>query len=934
MTSASRFSELRSLFEQVCDLPRDQQREALANATGDTAMIAEVEALLAAETKSLHRAVVPVAALLGDLPETELDVGDRIGVWKLERKLAVGGMGAVYLAERADGHFQQQAAIKFLRGFPSAEALTRLAAERQILAGLQHPHIARLFDGGATPSGQPYLVMEYVEGVPIDRWCADQNLQLVARLRLFRNVCRAVAFAHQRLVVHCDLKPSNVLVRGDGAPVLLDFGIARALDRSREGAPEAFFTPGYASPEQMAGAPVTMASDVYSLGLILFELLTGRRARLDAEDRTVTQLGIAEVKPSDLANVAHCPWHARLAGDLDAIVLRATADRPGLRYATADALAEDIERYLDVRPVAARNQTLWYRYSKLLRRRWPLFAAGAAVVLLSALFTWRLVVARDRALAAEHEAVAQAAAAQQVSDFLVSVFQFANPEKNPQRREITAREVLDEGAKRIGTELAGQPRVRAQLTQVLGRAYWQVGRPNQALELYEESAKLWQSAAVNDPLQAARVLSDLATLQSNNHLTDQAIANAQTSLDLRRARLPEDDLALADSWNTLALTLSGANRFDEALVVYRRALDIRKRIEGPRSVGVANTLHDIALVDLQRHRPEDAVPVYREALAMKREIYGGDRHPDVLSTLENLARALGQSGHTEEAVALHKQAIEGRRALDGADSNHEGINYGELGYTLHDAGRFREAATNYLEAMRILEVAAGKDNPSYALEVNNLASAYDDMGDYAAAEPLFRQSLATRLKTLPPDDPMVSRAQANLARVLMRAGQLDESKVYLEAAFASRLKRVGVNGVEVAQTELMKAEWLRRHGDTQASQALLDELEAKTSKLSASIRAQRLRELARLAASDGKFAEALALYQQVRKLLTDAWGADHSLTASMTLELAATESALGQKQAAQRDFDRAAPVVAANFVDSSPERRQLQQLREALSAAH
>jgi len=230
-------------------------------------------------------------------------------------------------------------------------------------------------------------------------------------------------------------------------------------------------------------------------------------------------------------------------------------------------------------------------------------------------------------------------------------------------------------------------------------------------------------------------------------------------------------------------------------------------------------------------------------------------------------------------------------------------------------------------------VAAGKENPSYALEVNNLASAYDDMGDYAAAEPLFRQSLATRLKTLPPDDPMVTRAQSNLARVLMRSGQLDESKVYIEAAFASRLKRLGANSTEVAQSELTKAEWLRRHGEAQASKDLLKELEAKTAKLSPSIRAQRLRELARLAAADGKFDEALPLYNQVRQLLTDAWGADHSLTASMTLELASTELSLGQKQAAQRDFDRAAPVVAANFVESSPERHRLQQLREALAAA-
>ena len=298
-------------------------------------------------------------------------------------------MGAVHLAERADGHFEQQAAIKLIRGLPGSDTLVHFARERQILATLQHPHIARLLDGGATPGGQPYLVMEYVEGAPIDEDCRDRGLDLRARLDLFRAVCAAVQFAHQRLIVHCDLKPSNILVRADRTPALLDFGIARVLDRPRVVEAEGYFTPGYASPEQLAGDTLTTASDVYALGLVLFELVTGRKARVDTADRTVARLTEASVRPSELAG--DVPWRARIAGDLDAIVLRATAARPAARYVSAQELGDDVQRFLEHRPVRARAPTLRYRATRLLRRRWPVALAMACALLVLAAFTCRFV---------------------------------------------------------------------------------------------------------------------------------------------------------------------------------------------------------------------------------------------------------------------------------------------------------------------------------------------------------------------------------------------------------------------------------------------------------------------------------------------------------------------------------------------------------------
>jgi eukaryotic-like serine/threonine-protein kinase len=415
---------VRQLFEETRALPDSERHARMLELGADPLQIAEVDAMLVADAQTSAWADGQ-SLRSGDATssDVELGAGDKLGSWRLLHEIGSGGMGAVYLAERSDGHFDQRVAIKLIRGIPDTETFVHFARERQILAKLQHPHIARLLDGGATPGGQPYLVMEHIEGVPIERYCADHALDLKARLQLFQQVCAAVQYAHQRLIVHCDLKPSNVLVRDDGTPVLLDFGIARALDQQAsvkdDIAASAWITPLYASPEQLRGGVVTTASDVFSLGLILFELLAGRRARVDADDHTITLLGKAAVRPSDLAE--SMPWRARLRGDLDAIVQRATASDPAQRYESAESLSRDLQLHLDHRPVVARASSLRYRSARLVRRRWPVFAAGAALLLLASAFTWQLVRERDRAIGAEQEALIEAHTAERVSDFLVSV---------------------------------------------------------------------------------------------------------------------------------------------------------------------------------------------------------------------------------------------------------------------------------------------------------------------------------------------------------------------------------------------------------------------------------------------------------------------------------------------------------------------------------
>lgn len=926
MATGSRFAQMRRLFEEVCDLAPAARAAHLCGSGASLDVVAEVEALVAAETRGLRRVATPVAALLAQLPETELDVGDRIGSWRLAEKLASGGMGAVYRAERADGHFEQQAAIKLLRGVPTEDTLALLTAERQILAGLQHPHIARLLDGGATPGGQPYLVMEYVEGIAIDRWCAERRLRLKARLRLFRNVCRAVAFAHQRLVVHCDLKPSNVLVRDDGSPVLLDFGIARALDRTIERSPDAYYTPGYASPEQMAGAPVSVASDVYSLGLILFELVSGRKARLDADDRTVTQLSKGLRRASEIAG-DQCPWRRELRGDIDAIIQRATAQHPGLRYASADALAVDIERHLDLKPIDARAPSARYRIGRLVRRRWPLFAAAFLVALMAVGFSWRLVNERDRARAAEREARLQAETAEQVSEFLISVFEFANPEKNPSRRDISAREMLDESTRRLDGTLLDKPGVKAKLLDVLARAWDKLGQPRRAIDLYRASIDRWQGAGAAYDRQRARSLADLAVVENNNGFKSEAEKSALASLALREAAVPRNESELADAWNTLGLVLRDIGGRDaEAEDYLQRALTVRRREHSPGALAV---MHNLAGLYVDQERYDKAIALYEETLAAKRKLHGGDAHPSVVISLNGYAEALVKSKRYDDGVRMFREAIALQQRLTG-EGEHVASGYNELGSALQDAGRYAEAMDAYREALRIRRADRNALPGALAMPINNLAVALEEIGDYAAAEPLYRESLALRRNSLGKDDPATLRAEHNLARLLLRSGRLEEAGPLVEHSLAQRRRLLSATHIDLGRTLLLRVEYLRRRRLTDEAVAALAELDAAPVQTNGALRGQRERERGLLALARKDSAAAIAALRRAHARYVDHFGESHPLTAAVALELARALDGAAQGAEARTLMLASAGAIEANFAPASAERRELQVLQASL----
>jgi serine/threonine-protein kinase len=498
------WSEADRLFDLALEIAPAGRAAWVAGACGgNRALQRQVEALLRADAAAGRfleldgwRLADPATDRPAAEPERSADdsaVGRGVGPSRIVRQLARGGMGVVYLAERADGQFEQRVALKLIRkGIDSAAIHRRFLAERQILARLNHPHIARLLDGGVSAQGQPYFAIEYVEGTTIVQHCEAQGLGVDERLGLFLDVCDAVRYAHQNLVVHRDLKPSNILVTADGQAKLLDFGIAKLLDRDHDETESGVrvMTPEYAAPEQVRGDPVTTATDVYALGAVLYELLAGQRMhRFERRSPTEMVRTVLFKQPQPPSSVAPAARRGRLRGDLDAIVLAAVRKERDERYPAVEQLAGDVQRYLDRMPVSARSDGLGYRAAKFVRRhRLTVAASGAiALSLLAAVagMVWQARAAAERARAAS----AEAATGRAVRTALVQLFEAPDPGR-PRGHELSARELLDRDGPALDTALAGRPEARADLLALLAAAHRSLGDYARADTLLAEAVAL------------------------------------------------------------------------------------------------------------------------------------------------------------------------------------------------------------------------------------------------------------------------------------------------------------------------------------------------------------------------------------------------------------------------------------------------------------
>ena len=916
MSQDERWQRLRDLFDAVCELPPGAWRGELERLTDDPELLRETLELLGAQTVSLERARAPLDGLLSRIAAPELQAGDTLGPWRLVGRLASGGMGVVFAAERADELYEQRVAVKLLHGLPDPRTAERLAEERRILAGLQHPNIARLYDGGTTAAGLPYLVMEFVDGQPLDAYCRDRALDLRQRLALFVRVCRAVQAAHAHLVVHCDLKPGNVLVRADDEPVLLDFGIARLLDGAGQGQRASYCTPAYAAPETLAGEPVGVAGDVFSLGVILVELLADRRVERDADDR-----GQPVPAPSRWAGV-DCPWRRRLAGDLDAIAGRACALQADRRYASAEALANDIQRYLDHRVVAARQGSRVYRAGRALRRHWRGAGVAAAVLVLCGAFVWRLGEERDRA---QHEAKV----AEQVGQFMLTAFEAAGPrQRGKGETEASAREVLDAGVARIDTELADSPAIRARVQQVIGRAYLNIGQPQRAEELLRSAAAGLEARGVDEPLLAASALSDLATLMANSRRGTEAETTARRALALAGRQEAAATPVAAHAWNALGLALMEQERFGDAEAALLHSMELRRSLpEAQRLVAVAT--HNLGLLYRRRGELERSEQVLGEALAMKRELHG-DRSYEVYSTRHVLAMTLAEQGRLAEAEALQQQNLALALALFGEMSDHTSSAYNELASLNQDLGEYAAAADFYTRALKVEAQVAGEESVGYMVTLNNLATLEESRGNAQRALQLFQRSFDYRRASLGPDNPSALRAEVNLGRALMRIGRVDEAEPLIARAQAAWAARLEPDAADMLRTRLAWAEWEMRKGRFDAAGDTLEALRplfaGKPPMLA--LRYQAL--VADLQQGEGGAPTAAVARAQAVVQAEAQFGSDSISTARWRVPWAEALLQDGQRDKARAQVMQAAPVLRAQLVPGSELPRRLEALESSL----
>jgi serine/threonine protein kinase/tetratricopeptide (TPR) repeat protein len=808
---------MREIWDQAKEIvglaleQKTEERSAFVRkACGDDAtLLAEVESLLSnynGADSLLENS--PAANVLAFHPVVM--TGKKIGAYRIVREIGQGGMAVVYLGERDDQNFRKQVAIKMVKpGIDTEQILHRFRNERQTLAALDHSNIVKLLDGGSSEDGLPYLVMEYVEGLPIDQYCDQNKLSIDDRLRLFRQVCSAVQYAHENLVIHRDLKPGNILIAKGGVPRLLDFGIAKLLN------PECFqtplvtrtdwrpMTPEYASPEQIRGQAITTASDVYSLGALLFELLTGHRPyRATSQSLLEMERLVCETEPEkpsavvqasqtkaklardgDAGNVLAAEsmsnecglqpveLQRRLRGDLDTITLKAIEKDPSRRYATASELSADIGRHLAHEPVLARPASARYRAGKYIRRHPVGVTVAAGVVLLLAGFAAmqtfqlrRITRERDRA--------------NWVTGFMEGMFKVSDPSE-ARGNSITAREILDKASTDITTAPAQDPELQAQMMHVMGDVYKNLGLFPRAQSLYERSAEIRRRILGPENSDTLRSVDDLAwILNQEGHFADAEKLQRQTVATRRRV-FGTQNLDTLKSISNLAWTLDREGNYAEAERLEREVLDIRRRvlkIEDDRETAL--TMGNLAAtLGHEGHYPESE-KLKRETLDIRRRILGPE-HQETLTAMNNLAATFQLEGRYAEAENLQRETLNTQRRILGSEHPDTLRSINNLAHTLVMEGHLAEAEPLQREALATKQRVLGLEHQDTLWAMNSLAWTLQQEGRFPDAEKLQRQTLEIQRRVLGPDRPNTLSTVADLAVTLTKERQYSEAESLL-----------------------------------------------------------------------------------------------------------------------------------------------------------
>lgn len=819
---STRWEKIQALFHEAADRPRSEQQDFLSAVCGDDPeVMSKVLAMLeedARDSSLLDRDVAHVAhQMLADPAPAEIPFRG-IGPYRTLRLLGEGGMGVVYLAERSDlGH---QVAIKLLRdAWLSPARRDRFASEQRTLAQLNHPSIARLYDADLLADGTPWFAMEYVEGWPLTTYSSQHHCSIRNRLLLLRSVCEAVQYAHQRAVIHRDLKPSNILVKSDGSIRLLDFGIAKQMDSLGVPADQTMtglrlMTPAYAAPEQIRGEPPGVQTDVYSLGVILYDLLAGKLP-FDLSNRTPGEAEtlIVESDPERPSTVARRvsgqlegprvpPLGKTSWADLDVLCLTAMHKDPQKRYQSVEALIRDIDHYLKGEPLEARPDTIRYRLGKFVRRNQRPVAAAAAVVIvvisLIVFYTVRLSLARN-------EALAEAARTQRIQRFMLNLFEGGDKEAGP-ADDLRVTTLVDRGAQEARA-LEADPAVQAELYLTLGSIYQKLGKFEQANSLLGSALERRKSLFGSDRAEVAEGLAALGMLRNAQAQYDEAERLVRESLEMSRKTLPPNHPMIAKATAFLGQVLENRGEYPEAIKVLeeavrlqsapgvapadlaasltelanshfyaghydiseslnRRVLEMDRQIYGERHPHVADDLINLGAIQFEKGRFSEAENYYRPALDIIRSFYGKE-HQETASALTMLGRALLPQAKLTEASDLLREALRIQERVYGDVHPRVASALNELGKISMQQGRLDEAETELSRAANIYRATYNDKHYYIGVALSNLAGVWVERKEYARAEQTFRDVLRRYDETLAADHQLVGIARIRLGRVLL-----------------------------------------------------------------------------------------------------------------------------------------------------------------------
>ncbi|MEO0576182.1 MAG: serine/threonine-protein kinase [Pseudomonadota bacterium] len=855
--TSEQWQRVRELFGKALSQPVAEQHTYVRRADVNDDIKQEVFALLGAAEATGQSFEAIIAKAAADAGRAG-DIDTLVDNYRIKRLIGEGGMGEVYLAERADEQYQQNVALKLLSGrMPTQELVARFVAERQMLASLEHPNIARLLDGGETSTGTPYLVMDYIDGVAIDAYCEQNDLAVRARVELFIDVCHAVEYAHRSLIVHRDVKPSNVLVTQDGTAKLLDFGIAKFLqeneDASLTRSSARVLSPMHASPEQVRGESVTVATDVYSLGVMLYQLLSGFHPYGD-KGTTAAEVehAICETDPvrPSVKSGNRKDYRTELSGDLDNIVLKAMSKEAARRYGSVRELIEDLQRYLAHRPVLARPSTLSYRMGKFLKRNRvsTAIAASALVVIATGSVISVKQITNERDIARESQRSAEA-----ISEFLTNIFVSADP-GNAKGEEVTAVALLDYGKQQIENDLSDDPATQLVMHRVLADTYYSLERwddSNEQLVAALAVAASMQDADISEIATVKLLQGFIAQDRSDFDLAQSLFAESR-SLRQKYHDAPHFDLAEVIAAEAHLFDQLGAH--DDALRLYQESLDIIKKL-GPDQQHIAGeTMTKMAGVLRKEGKHDDAKPLLDEALVLLTAVHG-DLHPSITNTKRHLAGFYRDARQYEKSKALYEEVIAERKTLLGPDAIAVGNalnSYSQLLGSMDDLDGAVEASEAF---MRILDIHHDDPNASYGAAYNNhailqssagqheaalvsfrksieqqdaiglapdhfhrsfplygMANTYRDMGDYETAEAFYRRALPMREAAFDTTHLFVNQVRNGLGSVLIESGELEEAESLLQEALTHLQEHSGNDHPEtkVAVAELERIAALRK----------------------------------------------------------------------------------------------------------------------------